>query len=273
MELQGKRALVTGASRGIGRVIALAFAAEGASLGLLARRGSDLSQVVAASRDLGVPVRVCQADLGEESQVRPVVSNLVSEWGGIDILVNNAGMQGPIGPLPDNDFGQWQRTLRVNLGGSALCTQLVLPAMLEQDAGKVIYLSGGGAVSPRPRLSAYAASKAGVVRLMECVSAEVVGTGIDVNAIAPGAVNTDMHRELLEAGDLAGSEERAAALDRRETGGQPPGKAAALAVYLASARSDGLSGKLISAVYDAWEDLDIGAAMASDIYTLRRIDR
>ena len=271
MELNGRRALVTGASRGIGRAIALAFAAEGARLGLLARDGGRLQEVAAAVVAAGGEAQTRVADLGLQDQLRSAVGGLLDDWGGIDILVNNAGIQGPIGSLQDNDPALWQQTVQVNLVGSFLCTHMVLPAMLGQGFGKVICLSGGGAVSSRPRFSAYAASKAGVVRLMECVSAEVAGRGIDVNAIAPGAVNTDMHCQLLEAGERAGAAEREAAIDRQESGGQPPERAAALAVYLASDRSRGLTGKLISAVHDPWEEMDIQTLMKSDIYTMRRL--
>ena len=270
MQLQGKSALVTGASRGIGRAIALALAAEGAQLALLARDGARLQQVAQEVAQIGGQARICVADLSSESELRSAIGAVLDQWGGIDILVNNGGVQGPIGPLQDNDLTAWKNALQVNLIGSLICTRLAMPSMLQRGSGKIIFLSGGGAVSPRPRLSAYAASKAGVVRLMECLSAEVAGTGIDVNAIAPGGVNTDMHRQLLEAGELAGEAERAAALAREESGGESVEKAAALAVFLASERSSGLSGKLISAVYDSWEDFDIPALMGSDLYTVRR---
>ena len=272
MELMGKRALVTGASRGIGRAIALAYAAEGARLGLLARDGGRLQEVAEAVVAAGGEAQIRVADLGVEEQLRSAVSGLVDDWGGIDILVNNAGIQGPIGLLQENDPGLWQQTVQVNLVGSFLCMQQVLPAMLEQGSGKIICLSGGGAVSSRPCFSAYAASKAGVVRMMECVSAEVADSGIEVNAIAPGAVNTDMHRQILDAGERAGAVERGGAIDREKSGGEPPEKAAALAVFLASERSNGLTGKLISAVYDPWEELDIPKLMESDIYTMRRLN-
>ena len=160
--------------------------------------------------------------------------------------------------------------MKVNLGGCFRCCSLVLPGMIERRSGKIINLSGGGAVDPRPNFSAYAASKAAVVRFTETLAAEVAAHGIDVNAIAPGAIDTDMLREGIAAGDAAGDEAEELRQIARQ-GGQDPDRAAALAVHLASAATDGLTGRLISAQWDDWENLDPRAVMETDLFTLRRI--
>lgn len=271
MELEDRRALVTGAGRGIGRAIALALAREGARLALLARTRSELETVAAEVNGLGRDALVQSADLAHAGEVTAAVAAVLEAWGGVDILVNNAGILGPIGPLHEADMQEWMRAVQINLGGCATCTRLVLPGMIERGRGKIINLSGGGAVSPRPRFSAYSAAKAAVVRLTETLGAEVAGQGVDVNAIAPGAVNTAMLDQVLQAGETAGAAAREEATRQQQTGGVDPERPAALAVFLASDRSDGLTGRLLSAVWDDWESIDIPKVMASELYTVRRL--
>lgn len=269
MQLAGRRALVTGAGRGIGRAIARALAGEGARVGLLARSRTQLEETAA---ELG-PDRclVLAADLADEAQLRGAWERLEAAWGGVDILINNAGILGPIGPVQAVDSAAWMEAVRVNLGGCFRCTQLALPGMIRQGYGKIINLSGGGAVTPRPWFSAYSAAKAGVVRFTETLAAEVALHHIDVNAVAPGAVNTRMLDQVLAAGDLAGAQAQAEAQRQREEGGVDPARPAALVVYLASPRSDGLSGRLLSAVWDDWEHLAVAEVMRSEHYTVRRV--
>ena len=271
MELENRRALVTGAGRGIGRAIALALAREGAHVALLARTRFDLEAVAAEAAVPERHVLLQAADLADPAQLTAAVNGVLEAWGGVDILVNNAGVLGPIGPLHQVDVADWMRAVEVNLGGCVRCSRLVLPGMIERGRGKIINLSGGGAVSPRPRFSAYSASKAAVVRFTETLSAEVEGQGIEVNAIAPGAVNTAMMQEVIEAGEAAGAAAQQEVTRQQETGGVDPARPAALAVFLASTRSDGLSGRLLSAVWDDWEKIDIAEVMASELYTVRRL--
>jgi len=211
------------------------------------------------------------ADVAQPEQVQAAVEEVLEAWGGIDVLVNNAGVQGPIGPAHHVPVADWIYAVQVNLVGCFLCTRLVLPGMIERGCGKIVNLSGGGAVSPRPGYSAYSASKAGVVRFTETLATEVAEYGIDVNAIAPGAVNTKMLEETLAAGKAAGFQVQEEARKQLENGGVDPELPARLVVFLASSRSDGLTGRLLSAVWDPWEELDIEAIMAGDTYTVRRI--
>lgn len=271
MELVGKSAVVTGASRGIGKAIAEALAAAGAQVALLARSERALHAVADGIEVEGGRALVIPADVAEEGSVSAAFSSIYSAWDSVDVLVNNAGVQGPIGPLHAVDVERWWKSVEVNLKGCFLCSQQVLPHMMAQRGGKIINLSGGGAVSPRPFFSAYSASKAAIVRLTETLAAEVRDHRIDVNAIAPGAVNTEMLKERLAAGERAGRAETEADRQLLENGGTDPQRPAGLAVYLASARSDGLSGRLLSAVWDSWEDLDVDAVMASEAFTVRRL--
>ncbi len=271
MELRGRRCLVTGGGRGIGRAIALALAREGARLALMARTESELDKTAALLSSMGGEALKLRVDVGRREEVDEAIEEILAGWGGVDVLVNNAGIQGPIGRVEEVDPEDWMQALQVNLGGCFYCTRKVLPAMIAQGYGKIINLSGGGAVGPRPFFSAYSASKAGVVRFSENLAGEVAEYGIDVNAIAPGAVNTRMLDERLEAGAVVGAGEMDSDQQLLRDGGTDPECPAALVVYLSSPRSDGLTGRLLAAVWDRWEDFDIEAIMASESFTVRRL--
>jgi len=273
MKLAGRTAIITGAGRGIGRAIALAFAGEGADVVVTSRTLSEVTETAEDARALGRQAFALKVDVSDRDEVQMMVAQALEELVKIDVLVNNAGTYGPIGPLVDNDSQEWVRTIGVNLFGAFFCAQAVLPIMIRQRCGKIINLSGGGASSPLPNFSAYAASKVAIVRLTENLAEEVKGFNIQVNAIAPGPVNTRLTDEVLAAGAAAGEEMLARTRQQKETGGVPPERAAALAVFLASDGSDGLTGRLISAVWDDWESIDsrIDDIMASDLYTLRRV--
>jgi 3-oxoacyl-[acyl-carrier protein] reductase len=273
MKLAGKAAIITGAGRGIGRAIALAFAQEGADVLVASRTLPEVAETAEVARALGRRALALKVDVSNRDEAEGMVAQGLAEFGKVDILANNAGTYGSIGPLVDNDPEKWAQTVRINLFGSFFCARAVLPFMIRQRRGKIINLSGGGASSPLPNFSAYAASKVAIVRLTETLAEEVKGFDIQVNAIAPGAVNTRLMDEILAAGAAAGEEMLARTRRQKETGGVPPERAAALAVFLASDESDGLSGRLISAVWDDWESMSgrIDQIMASDLYTLRRV--
>jgi len=273
MKLEGKTAIITGAGRGIGKAIALAFAREGADVVVVSRTLPQIAETAAQIKGLGRCALAIRGDIAEKEDVDNAVTLAIKEFGKVDILVNNAGIQGPIGPMVENNIDHWMKALHINLVGTYLCTRAVLPIMIEHHQGKIVNLSGGGATSPRPYFSAYAASKAAVVRLTETVAEEVKEFNIQVNAIAPGAVNTKMLEEVLAAGKAAGEKASAEAKRQLETGGTSPERVAALAVFLASDESDGLTGRLISAVWDDWEGMRdcIPEIMSSALYTLRRI--
>lgn len=239
---------------------------------LVARTRADLERVADSCRALGADCATHVVDVGARDQVR----DLVREVGPVDILVNCAGVAGPIGPLVESDLDEWEQCLRVNLMGTLYTCREVIPGMMQRGRGSVINLSGGGAVAPRANFSSYAVSKAGVIRLTETLAAELAGTGVRVNSIAPGAVDTKIQDSVLAAGDRAG-EDYVAARRMRDTGqgAVPASVAAELALFLASAASSGLTGKLISAVHDpwaSWNSAQIGVLTASGWYTMRRLD-
>lgn len=274
MILKNKVAIVTGGSRGIGRAVADEFAREGAQVAIAARTAHELK---AAAKEMGRlcgPVYAVRADISKKKDVRAFVEKTVKKYGRIDILVNNAGVIGPIGPLSDIEIDEWVEAIHINLIGAFLCMKSVLPHMIKQRSGKIINLSGGGAVSPRPNFSAYSASKAAVVRLTETLAGELRRYNIQVNAIAPGMVKTKITRDVVAAARRAGEKEFREASTCVRGGGTSPEKAARLAVFLASSASAGLTGKLISAQWDDWEFFGKNARgiNASSLYTMRRID-
>jgi NAD(P)-dependent dehydrogenase (short-subunit alcohol dehydrogenase family) len=275
VKLRDRVAIVTGAGRGIGEAISLAFAREGADLALVSRTASEVLRTATEVEHLGRRAIAIRADVSEKKDVDKMVEQVIGQLDKVDILVNNAGILGPIGPMADNKHEDWIKAIMVNLVGTFLCCKAVLPFMIQQRKGKIINMSGGGAANPRPMFSAYSASKAAVVRLTETLSEEVKDYNIQVNAIAPGAVNTRMLDEVLAAKETAGPRAMAEGRRQKETGAVSPAVPAALAVFLASDDSDGITGRLISAVWDDWQAIakQIPDIMSSDLYTLRRIDR
>jgi NAD(P)-dependent dehydrogenase (short-subunit alcohol dehydrogenase family) len=276
-KLTGRSAIVTGASVGLGYEIARAFVGEGAHVVICARNADSLQGAFSSLSELASPgqiIRMHGCDVSSEAQVNDLVAFAIEQLGNVQILVNNAGVQGPIGPTEDIALDDWRHTFEINLYGVLFSCRALIPHFRTQGYGKIVNLSGGGAASPRPFFSAYATSKVAVVRLTENLSEELRGTHIDVNAVAPGALNTQMLEQTLAAGaKLVGQGQFQQAEKQKVGGGSSLEKAAALCVYLASAESDGVSGRLISAPWDPWPTLHDHTAelSTSDIYTLRRI--
>jgi NAD(P)-dependent dehydrogenase (short-subunit alcohol dehydrogenase family) len=277
MNLQAVRALITGANQGFGYAVAQRFVAEGARVFLCARDAGRLERS-AAELHGGDAVRWMRADVAVPEDVDALVQRAVADFGGLDVLVCNAGVYGPKGRIEDVDWAEWVQALHVNLCGAILCCRAALPHLRARDKargyGKIILLSGGGATKPMPFLSAYAASKAALVRFGETLAGEVQDAGIDVNSVAPGALNTRLLDEVLAAGpDRVGHTFYEQSLKQQRGGGTSLEVGAALCAWLASSQSDGITGRLISAVWDPWKDLAAHREelAKSDIYTLRRI--
>ena len=277
MKLAGRKILVTGASQGFGLAVAERCLAEGADVAVCARSKATIEQAAATLRAKAAPGRrvfAAACDVSDAKAVDTLVAETTRELGGLDGLVNNAGVYGPKGAIEDVDWAEWAKAMEINLYGTILPCRSVLPAFRARGWGKIVNLSGGGATAPLPRLSAYAASKAAVVRFTETLAEEVRGTRIDVNAVAPGALNTRLLDEVLAAGpEKVGKAFYDRSLKQKADGGAPLEKGAALIAFLLSSESDGITGKLLSAVWDPWAELPARLAELekSDIYTLRRI--
>ena len=256
--------------------ISEAYLAHGADVLICSRTETELRDA-ASALIASFPLRRVAyhvVDLSVTSQASALVDHAMSRFGAIDIIVNNAGVHGSLGPLGDIDFEDWLMAIRVNLLAVAQICHKALPLWRKRRSGKIINLSGGGATAPQYGLSAYGASKAGLVRLTETLACENLGFGIDINAVAPGALATRLTEELANADpDLITPEAHGKVMSMRAAKGGDCGKAAELCVYLASAGSDGLTGRLLSAVWDPWPFTAdrVKEIMASDLYTLRRI--
>jgi 3-oxoacyl-[acyl-carrier protein] reductase len=214
------------------------------------------------------------ADVSHPADVFRLVGKALDAFPRLHVLVNNAGVYGPKGMIEEADWEEWVQAIQINLMGSVLMCRALLPHFKVHKYGKIIQLSGGGATNPLPRISAYAASKAAVVRFAETLAEEVREDRIDVNSIAPGALNTRLLDEVLAAGpEKVGQDFFDRSLKQKEKGGASLEKGAELALFLGSSASDGVTGKLLSALWDPWEDLPLHlpALRKTDVYTLRRI--
>jgi NAD(P)-dependent dehydrogenase (short-subunit alcohol dehydrogenase family) len=274
-KLAGKVAIVTGGARGIGLSIAKGLGAEGACIAIASRTARELESARAVLAAEQVDVLSRPTDVRRLDDVKALVDEVERRWGRVDVLVNNAGVNGAIGRIDECDPGEWKLAFEVNVFGALHACRAVLPGMRSRCSGKIINLAGGGVGGPgvAPRVSAYAASKAAVVQLTESLAREVLDDGIQVNAIAPGAVVTEMTAAIVAAGpERAGTELYERTRKQREGGGEPPELAARLVVWLASRASGTLTGKMLSAKWDKVEAIDVASANRSSLFTLRRID-
>ena len=276
MKLKGRAAIVTGASVGLGAAIAERFAAEGASLMICARNRAELDkqQAQLSKAHPGITVHAEVADIAKKDDVDRLFAAAGKALGKIDILVNNAGVYGPMGPIDEIDWGEWEQAIAINLLGTVYAARKAVQMFRPNRYGKIINLSGGGATNPLPGISSYAVSKAAVVRFTETLALETAEDRIDVNAVAPGTLATRLTDQLLAAGpDKVGAALYGRMAKLKAEGGPPLTVGADLCVYLASPESDGLTGRLIAAIWDPWpftEEVKRDIA-GSDIYTLRRI--
>ena len=275
MKLKNVNVLITGGSQGLGKAIAEQFLRAGANVAICARAEKEL---IATRDELArqfpapkILARPC--DVSDEAQVNALAGFVRRELGSLQVLVLNAGVYGPMGPTESVDIVEWKRAIEINLFGVLLPCRAFIPFFKQAGRGKIIALSGGGATNPLPNISAYAASKAAVTRLVETLAEELRPYHVDVNAIAPGALATRLMDEVLAAGpEKVGSTFYEKNREWKQMGATPLELGARLAVYLAGPQSDGISGKLISAQWDPWEKLhEFKADLQNDIYTLRRI--
>jgi 3-oxoacyl-[acyl-carrier protein] reductase len=278
MNLRGRAALVTGASRGLGQAIAASLIRDGADV-MLAARDADVLEAAGRELAAGRPepdqkVVWQAADVAKAPDVERLVQRTVEQLGRLDVLVCNAGVYGPLGLIEDIDWDAWVQAIEINLLGVVLCCRSAVPIMRKQSGGKVVILSGGGATAPLPRVSAYAASKAAVVRFAETLAEETKESHIDVNTVAPGALNTRLTDQIVEAGpERVGKQLYERAVQWQGGSATPLDVGADLVTWLASTESDGITGRLIAAVWDDWRNFPAQREKiaASDVYTLRRI--
>ncbi len=276
--LIGKNAIITGANQGLGEVIAEEFVKQGANICICARNKIKLQEVVHKLSSMKVDsqiVRGYAVDISDNLEMHDFFSTAVKEMGTLDILVNNAGIYGPMGSIDAIEWNEWVKAVEINLLGTVFCMREAIGIFkMQEKRGKIVNLSGGGATAPMPNFSSYAATKSAIVRVTETFANECFKDGIDINAIAPGPLNTRLLDQVLESGrNVVGDIFFEKSLKQKENGGASLENAARLIAYLASEETNGITGKLISAVWDDWESLPEKKDLLrnSDIYTLRRI--
>ena len=275
--LKNQVVVVTGASKGLGYEIAKYFLKYGSNLVICSRNYIQIKKAYEKLNKIkkkNQKIFYSVTDVSSFDQVKKLINMTINKFKQIDVLVNNAGIYGPKGYIEKVDWNEWIKAIQINLFGSILLCRAVMPYFKKKNKGKIIQLSGGGATSPLPFISSYAVSKAAIVRFVENLSEEVKNYNIDINAIAPGPLNTGMLNEVLKAGPRkVGKEFYKKSLKQKETGGTPFNKVCELILFLGSRYSDGISGKLISAVWDDWKNwINYKQLLQnSDAYTLRRI--
>ncbi len=235
-KLKGQTAIVTGASRGIGKAIAVMFASEGANVVVTARTEYAIDDLAGRIVQSGGSALAVTADLSIDSDLQRIADETLANYGRIDILVNNAGIIHPRINLVDFDFELWRNVVAVNLEAVALLTALCLPIMMQRNYGKVINISSIGGRKGSKGRSAYRATKAALISLTESVAAETKPYGIDVNCICPGGVDTEGYREAFR---MRGKIDDPSLM--------APEEIAKLAVYLASDDSSSVTGSAIDA--------------------------
>lgn len=262
--------ILTGSSTGIGRGLAEHLLAQGHEVWGIAR--SDQSDFAAKFRG---KFRASRADVGEWEQLATAANEVKSAWATIDGIIACAGLQGEVGRAVTCDPRKWSDTVRANLDGTFFTIRAFHPLLASgRGRAKVVCFSGGGSTKARSHFSAYGVAKTGVVRLVETIAEEEKGRPLDINAIAPGAINTRLTEEVLALGpQVVGEAEYQAAVKQKASGGASLAKVFGLIDWLLSPASDGITGRLISAPWDPWPTFasQREALAGSDIYTLRRI--
>ena len=248
--LQDRVALVTGGSRGIGKAIAAALAAQGAKVSICARDGEAARQAADEISPGGGRVLAFRADVVEKADVRTLVRDIVARWGQIHILVNNAGINARV-PIDSEDDARWLQVLTVNVVGAYYITREVLRHMPNHNGGRVINISSVLGRFGVPAYTAYCTAKHGIIGFTRALALEVVGRGITVNAICPGWVETDMAalgmRQTAEAMGMSLEQFRKQALAAVPIQRMlEPKEIADLAVYLASDASEGMTGQALN---------------------------
>jgi len=267
-----KRIIITGGSGGIGYYLSTAFLSDNYHITVVGRSKSKfvstLGKAIAVDKIDFFPV-----DIVSQTAVNDFYSKFKLDSTSFLGLINAAGIQAPIGEFTDNETGEWERNIAVNLFGTANMIRAALPLFKSLGGGKIINFSGGGATGPRPRFSAYAISKTAVVRLTEILSIELNKYSIEINAVAPGAINTSMLDEIINAGVTAGPEYDLA-IERKLKGGANPEQIVKLCRFLMSPDSTGVTGRLLSAVWDDFtnDKFLLRLKTDSDFCCLRRID-
>ena len=233
MRLKGKQAIITGAGSGIGRATSLVFAREGASLIIADRDEQGLAETLRLITEQGQTASTMVMDAGREADVQALVDRAEADFGGLDIFYANAGISGGLVPLFEQTVEQWQEILRINLIGPFLAIQKAAPLMIRRGAGSIICTASVAGLRANAGGNPYSASKAGVISLVQTSANSLAGTGVRVNAICPGLIETGMTRPIFDAARERGTDGKIGQLNPLKRYGLPS-EIAGMALFLAS---------------------------------------
>lgn len=242
--LAGKRAIVTGAGSGIGRASALLFAREGAKLVVVDRVEDAVDETAALIRAQGGAVSSVAADVSDETAVQGFVDHCLSEFGGIDVLYANAGISGGLVAMQEQTVAYWQEVLAINLIGPFLAIKAASPHMIRQGSGSIICTASVAGLRANAGGLPYSASKAGVISLVQTVANELSGTGVRINAICPGLIETGMTKPIFDGARARGTEDKIGQLNPLKRYGNPA-EIAQAALFLASDDASYVNGQAI----------------------------
>lgn len=245
LRLEGKRTIVTGAGSGIGRASARLFAAEGASVLAVDRTNDALEETVELIDKEGGTAIPMASDVADEGAVKAYVNKALSTFGGIDVIFANAGISGGLVPLMDQTTDMWTEILRVNLIGPFLAIQNVAPYMIKQGKGAIICTASVAGLRANAGGHPYSASKAGVISLVQTAASSLSGTGVRINAICPGLIETGMTKPIFDYAKGRGTTEKLGQINPMQRHGEPH-EIAAMALFLASDDSSYVNGQAIA---------------------------
>jgi NAD(P)-dependent dehydrogenase (short-subunit alcohol dehydrogenase family) len=241
--LEGKSVIITGAGSGIGRAASLLFTKEGAKL-IAVDRSESVKETAKLVSDAGGTVEAVIADAGSESDVKAFIDKAVSKYGKLDAIWANAGVSGGLVPLAEQTVEQWQEVLRINLIGPFLAVKHAMPHMIRQKSGAIVLTASVAGLKAGASGHPYAASKAGVISLVQTTAYSLSGTGVRINAVCPGLIETGMTKPIFDNAKQRGTDGKIGQLNPLKRAGQPH-ELAAMGLFLASDEASYVNGQAI----------------------------
>jgi len=239
--LEGKSVIITGAGSGIGRAASLLFTKEGAKL-IAVDRADGVNETVAQVKKAGGTAQAVQADAGSEKDVVAYIDKALSAYGKLDTIWANAGISGGLVALADQTVEQWQEILRINLIGPFLAVKHVMPHMIRQKSGAIVCTASVAGLKSGASGHPYAASKAGVISLVQTTAYSLSGTGVRINAVCPGLIETGMTKPVFDRAKERGTTDKIGQLNPLKRAGQPH-EIAAMGLFLASDEASYVNGQ------------------------------